>query len=262
VEERSLDSFHARSHANRYATMQPLIDYKIMSESPLFSGIDSQSLQNMFSTMHRDHWPRGFKVESLRLKRRFYILLKGRVKVSRYHPDSGRELILFLLGPGEAVNCLNLIDNERCDLQISTLDEVEVLSASTEQWLEWMGKHQSIHKAMTKIETHQVEHLSNLVSELAFDNTMTRLTGLLLRYLDRSKNTLKLIHDLSQEELAHMIGSVRPVVARLLGELRREGVIGIYDGKIRVLNQKSLEACVFRAISNTHSERSRTPIPI
>jgi len=224
VREQSRDLFQASPHANHCVAMQPLIDCKIMSESPLFSEIDPKSLQNMFSVMHRDHWPRGYQLESQRLKHRFYILLKGRIKVSRYHADSGRELILFLLGPGDAVNCLNLIDKERCDLQISTLDKVEVLSVAMEQWLEWMGQHQSIHKAMAEIESHQFERLSNLASELAFDNTMTRLASLLLRYMDRSKYTLKLIHDLSQEELAHMIGTVRPVVARLLGELRREKV--------------------------------------
>lgn len=241
MEEQSKDSFHARSYVNRCVAMRPLIDYKTMSESLLFSEIDPQSLQDMFSAMHRDHWPRGYQLESQRLKHRFYLLLKGKVKISRYHADSGRELTLFLLGPGEAVNWPNLIDNGRSDLQISTLDEVEVLSVPIEQWLKWMGQHQSIHEAMAEIETRQFERLSDLASELAFDNTMTRLASLLLRYLDCSKSTLKLIHDLSQEELAHMIGTVRPVVARLLGELKREGVICISGGKIHVLNQESLE---------------------
>ncbi len=241
MKEQLHDSFQVKLQKNHCVAMQPLFDYKIMSTSPLFSGIDPQSMKNMLSVMRSDRWPRGYQLESQQLKHRFYILLKGRVKVSRYHVASGRELILFLLGPGEAINGLNVIDNGRNDLQISAMDDVEVLSTSLDKWAEWTGQHQSLQKAMAEIENKQFERLSDLASELAFDNTMTRLSSLLLRYLNHSNYTLKIIHDLSQEELAHMIGTVRPVVARLLGELRREGVIGIFSGKIDVLNQKSLK---------------------
>ena len=69
---------------------------------------------------------------------------------------------------------------------------------------------------------------------------MTRLVHLISRYFNNSSYGLNLIQNLPQEELAHMIGTVRPVVARLLGELKRDGLINTDGGEIHVRNLQRL----------------------
>ena len=71
---------------------------------------------------------------------------------------------------------------------------------------------------------------------------MTRLSHLILRYCnDRlTCSDINLISDLPHEELAHMIGTVRVVVNRLLAELKREGIIDTHSGRLRVLNIEKL----------------------
>ncbi len=233
----------AETKPQSYVAMQSILDYKRLCGSPLFMGVDDQTLLNMLPVMQRERWPRGYCFNKPdQTGKRFYLLLKGRVKIGRLRPENGRELTLFLLGLGEGFNVLNLIDGGGHDLQITALDEIEVLSAPVERWLGWMEQYSMLRSAMANVAATYIERLSELAGELALDDTMTRLAHLLLRYFDSSSHGLGLIHDLPQEELANMIGTVRPVIARLLGELRRDGAIDTVNGKLHVSDfQRLLE---------------------
>jgi len=224
-----------------HVDIQSIVDYKELTLLPLFSEIDRRTLLSMLPAMRREQWPRGYAFKDPeQTKHRFYLLLKGRVKIGRHHLDNGRELTLFLFGPGDVFNALNLIDGGVHNMEIYTLDEVEVLSVPTERWLAWMRQYTPLHKAIAALAASQIGRLSDLASELALDDTMTRLVHLISRYFNNSSYGLNLIQNLPQEELAHMIGTVRPVVARLLGELKRDGLINTDGGEIHVRNLERL----------------------
>jgi DNA-binding transcriptional regulator LsrR (DeoR family) len=57
---------------------------------------------------------------------------------------------------------------------------------------------------------------------------------LLLKNIDKSVKNFPLIHNLSHEDIASMIGSVRQVVNRQLQELKKEGIINIRRKQIAV----------------------------
>ena len=212
--------------------------------SSFISNIDSKTLQNMLPEMTREKWPRGYYFTTNdTLNQRFYILLRGRVKIGKHHLNNGRELTLFLLGPGDGFNIMALIDKEGNSFQLTTLDEVEVLSASVKQWKKWMDQYPVVRELVEEYASVHIQQLSDLASELALDSTMTRLVQLLLRHYDIQQMPIacNLIKGLSQEELAHLVGSVRPVVARMLGDLRRRGLINIAkNGELNILNKQGL----------------------
>ncbi|MBI1195560.1 MAG: helix-turn-helix domain-containing protein [Gammaproteobacteria bacterium] len=231
-----------RFNGRSYHAMRPLVDCKALTGTCLFKGVDERFLLNMVTCMQREHWPRGYLLKCPEeTQERFHLLLTGRVKIGRHHVDNGRELTFCVLGPGEGFNILNLIDcRGPYDLQIRTLDEVEALSAPVDRWSRWMDEYPVLRQSMAAIAAERIENLCQLASELALDDTMTRLVHLLLRHFNDRRRSLNLIRDLSQEELANMIGTVRPVVARLLGELRRDGVIDFSDGVLTIANLERL----------------------
>lgn len=223
------------SETTGHVAMQSLMDLSVIRDSPLFAGLDGNTLLGMLPRMWHERWPRGYALaSSSRTDRRFHILLQGRIKVARQHPDNGRELVLFLLGPGDCFNVFALGEGEGPDLQVRALEDVEILSASMNTWNEWLEHNPLMGIAVNRIVADQIEHLTDLAGELALDDTMTRLVRLLLRHFDTEISTQNLIRDLHQEELAHMIGTVRPVVARLLAQLRHEGIVDIKKGTLQV----------------------------
>ena len=107
-----------------------------------------------------------------------------------------------------------------------------------------MEVYPAFHHAMHRYIDWRMQQLSELASDLALYDTMTRLVHLILRYFDSNGEErhprANLIKDLPHDELAHMIGTVRVVVNRLLSELRQEGLVNTVDGELHVCNLEKL----------------------
>ena len=221
--------------------MQKILDPKALSDSLLFENLSEEALSEIVSSMRLESWKKGYSFPCFTTSEPyFYILVRGRVKVSRQHDSTGRELTLFVHGPGDGFNILNMIDGGNTEFFVTALDDVDVLSAPISLWINWLDKFPSLRTKMAGIASKQIKKLADLSSELALEDTMARLIHLLVKYLNEDESGVNLIQNLPQEELANMIGTVRPVVARLLGELKREGLIDNHGGVIHINNLSKL----------------------
>ncbi|MBP9612858.1 MAG: winged helix-turn-helix domain-containing protein, partial [Sulfurospirillum sp.] len=78
--------------------------------------------------------------------------------------------------------------------------------------------------------------------DLSLYDTTTRLVKLIARNIEQEdgKQTLKLINNLSHEELANLIGTVRKVLNRNLQALKKEGLIDIKRKEIYIKDSQNL----------------------
>jgi CRP-like cAMP-binding protein len=187
---------------------------------------------------------------------RFYVVLEGRVKLVRHHAN-GRELTLFLLGPGDGFDIISLLDGYPHDTTAQALDAVTTCSAPSVLWRRWLDENPAMRRAMLHYVAGQLRYLDELAGELAMDDTMSRLAYLLLRHFDDRDPAVRpnLIRDLSHEELAHLIGSVRVVVTRLLGRLRHAGVVQTMEGHLHVPSLHRLLDLAERHVDSHSDER-------
>jgi CRP-like cAMP-binding protein len=75
-----------------------------------------------------------------------------------------------------------------------------------------------------------------------FGSLRQRITRYLLDRATSGKQTTTLIAAISQQELADAVGSVRPVVARILHDLRAEGLIETTKEGIALIDPEGLAA--------------------
>jgi len=161
---------------------------QILTGCPLFSVLNTPEIEAMLAAMKLEHWPRQSRVMTPEdTQQHFYILLKGRVKVSHNHPHNGRELTLFLLGPGDVFNTVSLFDGCRHDVSAVTIDAVDALSDSVALWNIWLEQNPLFHNSMHRYIDRQMRQLDELARDLAFHDTMTRLAHLFLRHFDAKK---------------------------------------------------------------------------
>jgi CRP/FNR family cyclic AMP-dependent transcriptional regulator len=233
--------------------MQPIDTLK---GSPLFAGLGPTALKEMADALVLERYPKNCEVlPPAETVNRFLVLVRGRVKITRSNQHDGRELTLWLLGPGDGFDLVSLLDGQPHVVSAWTLDEVETLSGPVSLFREWLERFPPFRLAVYRCLARQLRELTELAGDLALHDTMTRLTRLLLRHFDTAKSVnagkLNLIRDLSHEELASLIGSVRVVVNRLLGQLKREAIVDMHSGALRVANLRRLlrraEAQVKRA---------------
>lgn len=157
----------------------------------------------------------------------FYLVVSGRAKVSVYHPETGREHILSLLGSGDCFDVVSLLDAKPRNAVLTALDDVEFLTTPLSTARKWLLDHPDFNNTFLPYLGDQMHQLADQVEDLALYDTEARLARLILRHITSNApvHGLRLINDLSQETLAAMIGSVRVVVGRQIQKWKQDGTL-------------------------------------
>ncbi len=204
----------------------------VLYQTALFNGLAEEVLDDMLSLFRRDTWRKGVQLNAEMFQARFYLLIDGRVEVTRVNPETGRCITLSLLGPGDGIDVVTLLNNDPHDVQPIAIDDVALISVPIKDARDWIDQHPEFNRNFLPYLGEQMRKLEDLSTDLALHDTMTRLARLILRHVAphhphsvNHKYTLKLIHDLHDESLARMVGSVRQVVNRHLQHWRKQGIL-------------------------------------
>jgi len=221
--------------------------HSILSQSSLFQGCDREFLQDKLLHFQPEQYRRNAVViDARQTAKKFCIILTGRVKLVSRADASTREITLFLLGPGDAFDVVSLLDQQAHDLSAEALDDVELLSASTQQVRTWIADHPDFNRTFLPYLGRKMALLSELATDLTLHDTGVRLARLILRHVDPNSATheVRLINNLSHEELANMIGTVRVVANRQIQNLKRKGIVDARRGQLIVKDLHGLiEQC-------------------
>ena len=182
----------------------------------------------------------------------FRLVLQGRVKVVRSNSHDGRELTLWLLGPGDGFDIVSLLDGAPHAVTAWAVDEVRTLVAPMALWREWFEQSPALRLAAHRYVARKLREITDLAGELALYDTSARFAHLLLRHFDVGEGNL--LRDLPQRELASLIGSVRIVVSRLLSQMRRQGIVQLHGGAVHSVDLK-------RLLAKADSEIAHAAIP-
>ncbi len=221
---------------------------EVLSGSPLFAGLSSALLDDMLTLFRRDTWRRGVQLDSGMFQQRFYLLIDGRLEVMRSNPETGRSLTLFLLGPGDGIDLVTLLNSHPHDVEAVALDDISLISVPIREARNWIEKHPAFNRNFLPYLGEQMRQMEDLASDIALHPTMTRLARLILRHVapDHAESRdghhhLTLINDLHDDALARMVGSVRQVINRHLRHWRQQGVLRKDKFHTEVVDLQTLE---------------------
>jgi len=172
----------------------------------------------------------------------FFVLLEGRVKVSQINFENGKEQILYLLSKGDMYDVVSLLDGKAHENMAMALDDVKLLVFPIELFREWIETKPSFNKLFFPYVAKQLRDVETLATDLSLYDTTTRLVKLIAKNIEKEgdKQTLKLINNLSHDELANLIGTVRKVLNRNLQSLKKEGLIDIKRKEIYIKDSQNL----------------------
>lgn len=203
-----------------------------LARSPLFRGLSEDLMDDMLGMFRRDSWRRGVQLDPSLFQQRLYLLIDGRVEVTRINPQTGRSITLFLLGPGDGIDLITLLNGQPHEMAPVALDDVSLISVPLADARAWLERHPEFNRNFLPYLGEQMRKLEDLATDLALHDTMTRLARLILRHVKpgaresgKSERALHLINDLHDESLARMVGSVRQVVNRHLQHWRKHGIL-------------------------------------
>ncbi|RTZ58714.1 MAG: hypothetical protein DSZ32_06535 [Gammaproteobacteria bacterium] len=218
-----------------------------LARSPIFRGLSDDVLADMLECFRPVTWNKGVATDPASLVDRFHLIINGRVKMEYVDATSGNWVTLFVLGPGDGFDIVSLLDGKPHEASPVALEDVQLLSAPTEKVREWISRHPDFNRNFLPYLGERMRKMEDLVADLGLKDTITRLAHLILRHTvekpsaDEDAHPVKLIHDLTNESLAHMIGSTRQAVNRHLQELRKKGILDSHPGHLVVRELEALK---------------------
>lgn len=207
----------------------------------LFSGLSEEKLFKISAIGEEEHWPKKTcNIIKNRLSQRFYFILRGRLKMYRIDPESGREFTLFLLKKNDVFDVIGLLEGKRHEVFYETIDKVQLFSLPMQVMRNLLKEYPEINACLLPYLGRQMHLLEEYATSLTLSGITTRLARLFLSNINEESGELENINDLSNDELACLIGSTRAVVNRHLQEFKSEGILSLGREKLRVQNLELL----------------------
>ena len=167
---------------------------------------------------------------------RYLMVLEGSVRVQMV-AESGREVVLYRVGPGETciltTACLLAGDDYGAEALSETPVRAVTLPGLTFDHL--LATSPAFRRFVFASYGNRIGDLMLLIQEVAFRRVDGRLGRFLLDHRD-AEGCLELTH----QALAKELGTVREVVSRLLKEFERRGLVVLGRGHICVTDAEGL----------------------
>jgi CRP-like cAMP-binding protein len=177
-----------------------------------------------------------------------FCLLKGLVKLYLPHGDGNRTLV-DLARPGDFLGFVNEVNSKGCRqlLEAHALSKCSIGLFAREHLMQLLSKldHQTTIGLLEHLNTHWARAFERYITFVGSSFRMrleTVLNSLGSRFgIDDMRGTL-LVPELSHEDLAEMIGSSRPMVSKLLGDMMQEGLLVRAEKRHFILRAKGERA--------------------
>lgn len=219
----------------------------------LLKDLPQEDLLMFLSEMEEVVWPKHTcNINKERTFHYFHFMVSGRLKVYQIEQNTGREFTFFLLGNTDAFDILCLLDNYEHNVFYEAIDRVVLLSLPMVRMKTWLSNHPNINKNFLPFMSNQIRILEEYASNVTLVDISTRLARLILSNINKESRELELINDLSNNELAKLIGSTRAVVNRHLQEFKNDGILSLGRQKVEI---KDISLLLLKANKNGASAR-------
>ena len=172
----------------------------------------------------------------------FYIVVSGRIKTYQINFENNKEQTLFIYKRGDMFDVITLLDHKPHDVAYEVLEDCRVLELPIERVRYWLENDANFNRKFFPYLAAHMRHTEELASDLALYDTKDRLINLLLDNLNPEKPfKYNLLHNLSNTEIAKLLGTVRHVVERTLKQLKSDNLIETSRRNIKILDFQKLQ---------------------
>ncbi len=150
-----------------------------------------------------------------------YVIVEGKIKLGTSSGD-GRENLLSILGPGEMFGELSLFDPNPRTSTATAVTDAKLLSLGQTKLIPWLTENPRVSLNLLASLAQRLRRTNEAVGDLVFSDVPGRVAKALIdlgeRFGKQTDDGLLVNHDLTQEELAQLVGASRETVNKALAD--------------------------------------------
>jgi CRP-like cAMP-binding protein len=198
------------------------IDEEVIRKAPLFTALDDAASASLLASMVSVKIPKGtILFAEGDGGDQLYVIAEGKLKLGTSSGD-GRENLLSILGPGEMFGELSLFDPGPRTSTATAVTDAKLLSLGQEKLLPWLVENPKVSLQLLASLAQRLRRTNEAVGDLVFSDVPGRVAKALIdlgeRFGKKTDEGLYVHHDLTQEELAQLVGASRETVNKALAD--------------------------------------------
>ncbi len=198
------------------------IDQEVIRKAPLFTALDDAASASLLATMVSVKISKGtILFAEGDGGDQLYVIAEGKLKLGTSSGD-GRENLLSILGPGEIFGELSLFDPGPRTSTATAVTDAKLLSLGQEKLLPWLVENPKVSLQLLASLAQRLRRTNEAVGDLVFSDVPGRVAKALIdlgeRFGKKTDEGLFVHHDLTQEELAQLVGASRETVNKALAD--------------------------------------------
>ena len=213
----------------------------VLATVPLFAALEDDTAKLLAAALTTREVDRGHVVFAEGdTGDRLFIVLDGKVKISRAAFD-GRENLLAVLGPGEMFGELSLFDPGARTATATAITESTLASLDHDDLRPLLHDQPAVAMQLLRALAQRLRRTNEAMADLVFSDVPGRVAKALLDLAEKfgaeEPDGERVQHDLTQEELAQLVGASRETVNKALSEFANRGWLRL-EGRTVLLIEK------------------------
>lgn len=205
------------------------MDPEVLKRAPLFQGLEDEAAGALSAAMSAIQLAKGAVLfREGDTGDQLYVVVSGKMKLGR-SGSAGRENLLAVLGPGQMFGELSLFDPGPRSTTATAVTRTELRSLDQSELVRWLDGRPEVARGLLGQLAGRLRKANDVVSDLVFSDVPGRVAKALLdlasRFGDRKEDGIHVNHDLTQEELAQLVGASRETVNKALADFASRGWI-------------------------------------
>lgn len=203
------------------------MDDEVVRQAPLFAALDEEAASALLASMTKTQLGRSKVLfHEGDPGDRVYVITEGKVKLGRTSGD-GRENLLAVLGPGEMFGELSLFDPGPRNATATAVSEAVLVGLGSDDLGAWLTGRPDVAQQLLRALARRLRRTNETLADLVFSDVPGRVAKALLDLSERfgrpTEDGLRVAHDLTQEELAQLVGASRETVNKALADFASRG---------------------------------------
>jgi CRP-like cAMP-binding protein len=221
------------------------MNYDLLAGCPVFKGIEKTTAKELFSRIHfqiKKYAPDEIVAFSREKVSNLLVVLSGSVRGEMIDYSGKTIKIEDIEAPKPLATAFLFGKENKYPVTVTANTDVQILFVPVNEFLKLLQLEKRLLVNYLNNISTRAQFLSEKLHFLSFKTIKEKVAHFLLKNTGDKLRSFELKN--SQQQLAQLFGITRPSLARVLGELKKEGLIKIEKRTVTILNKEGLHKII------------------